>query len=85
VRWPRVRRLGLLRFPLVLQGLPEAEVCLIHIPTEKEQGDDVLDGIPVAKEEAAHFSEYLANHDLAPGQEHGKQRAEQPFARGELL
>ena len=32
-------RLGLHRFPLVLHEFPEAEVCLIHIPTEKEQAE----------------------------------------------
>jgi integrase/recombinase XerC len=31
----------------------------------KNWGDNVFDGIAVAKEEAAHFSEYLADHDFA--------------------
>jgi integrase/recombinase XerC len=31
----------------------------------KNSGDNVLDGIPVAKDEAAHFREYLADHDFA--------------------
>jgi len=32
-------RLGLHRFPLVLQGFPEAEVCLVQIQTVKEQAE----------------------------------------------
>jgi integrase/recombinase XerC len=31
----------------------------------KNWGDKVFDGIPVAKDEATHFSEYLADHDFA--------------------
>jgi site-specific recombinase XerD len=32
----------------------------------KNWGDKVFDCIPAVKDEAAHFSEYLAGHDLAP-------------------
>jgi integrase/recombinase XerC len=31
----------------------------------KNWGDKVFDGIPVAKDEASHFSQYLAGHDFA--------------------
>ena len=31
----------------------------------KNWGDKVFDGIPVVKDEAAHFSEYLDDHDFA--------------------
>ena len=31
----------------------------------KNSGDNVFDRLPVAKDEAAHFSEYLDGHDFA--------------------
>jgi hypothetical protein len=31
----------------------------------RDWGDNVFDGLPAAKDEAAHFSEYLAGHDFA--------------------
>lgn len=31
----------------------------------KNSGDNVFDGIPVAKDEASHFDHYLGNHDFA--------------------
>ena len=31
----------------------------------KNWGDNVFDGIPVAKDEASHFNQYLSDHDFA--------------------